>query len=381
MRKILLILPILFFVLACSNETKKEEVNNEMFGINSPKEKKEDYNSPILLDDIHIKLTPYIAVSENTKETDRLLRDRLNAAITKIGFGGEGSNPRFIIGPSISLLSQNVTSTAPTLYSNTYEINFMVVDVVTQTIFNTYSIEFKGVGASPEKAFLSGFRNTKLEGQEFFNFLKKSEQKINDFFEENCTSFIQQADVEAGMRNFDNAYVIISSIPIECKSCFEKIKNKKLKYFQESLNLKCDELLMSMRSELGKFNDPSASGFNEEAMSYYAMIDKQASCYKEAHTLYTNYLRKLKPAQKRDWDLKVKKYQDNLSLIVMKREFENKKTDDEQAFKVKMAEIESQTEIESNKKLLAKYKYDESPWLVKIFSSFGKLINGEMKTN
>jgi hypothetical protein len=45
-----------------------------------------------------------------------------------------------------------------------------------------------------------------------------------------------------------------------------------------------------------------------------------------------------------------------------------------------MAEIESQTEIEGNKKLLAKYKYDESPWLVRLFASFGKLFQGEMKT-
>ena len=380
MRNILLILPLVLFLFACSNETKKKDVNNDMFGSNSPKEKLEDYKSPLLLEDIHIKLTPYIAESENTKEASKLLRDRLNAAIVKVGFGGEGSNPRFIIGPSISLLSQNITSTAPTLYSNTYEINFMVVDVVTQTIFNTYTTEFKGVGASPEKAFISGFRNIKLEEHGFFNFLKKSEQKIISFFDENCASFIQQADVEAGIRNFDNAYVIISSIPVECKSCFEKIKDKKLKYFQGSLSLKCNELLMSMRAELGKHNDPSASGFNAEAMSYYAMIDQQSSCYKEAQTLYTNYIRKLKPTQKRDWDLKLKKYEDNLSLIVMKREVENKKSADEQAFKVKMAEIESQTEIEGNKKLIAKYKYDESPWLVRLFSSFGKLFQGEMKT-
>jgi hypothetical protein len=88
----------------------------------------------------------------------------------------------------------------------------------------------------------------------------------------------------------------------------------------------------------------------------------------------------LKPKQKRDWDFRVKKYEDNLSLIVMKREMENKKSADDQAFKVKMAEIESQTEIEGNKKLLAKYKYDESPWLVRLFASFGKLFQGEMKT-
>jgi hypothetical protein len=382
MRKLLFIAPLALFFFACSNDnaTQKKDVDNDMFGSSATAEKDEDYKSPLQLEDIHIKLTPYVAESETTKDASRLLRDRLNSAIVKVGFGGEGSNPRFIIGPSISMLSQNITSTAPTLYSNTYEINFMVVDVVTQTIFNSYTVEFKGVGASPEKAFINGFRKVKLEDQGFFDFLKKSEEKIISFFDENCTSFIQQSDAEAGMRNFDNAYAIISSIPIECKSCFEKIKDKKLKYFQGSLNLQCNELLMSMRAELGKYNDPSASGFNAEAMSYYAMIDRQSSCYKEAQSVYTNYIRKLKPQQKRDWEFRVKKYEDNLSLIVMKRDNENQKSADDKAFRVKMSEIESRTEVEGNKKLLAKYKYDESPWLVRLFASFGKLFQGEMKT-
>ncbi|MFN5030835.1 MAG: hypothetical protein ACK5FX_01330, partial [Flavobacteriia bacterium] len=130
MRKLLIIVPLALLLFACSNDnaTQKKDVDNDMFGSSNPNEKEEDYKSPLQLEDIHIKLTPYVAETEQTKDASKLLRDRLNSAIVKIGFGGEGSNPRFIIGPSISMLSQNITSTAPTLYSNTYEINFMVVD-------------------------------------------------------------------------------------------------------------------------------------------------------------------------------------------------------------------------------------------------------------
>ena len=125
-----------------------------------------------------IKLTPFVPNYEGVGESgSKLLKDRLNAAITKIGFGGEGSNPRFVVGPSINIISQNMTSTAPTKYANTYEINFMVVDVMSETVFNTYKSEFKGVGDSPEKAFISGVRNVSFENQQFMDFLLESEKK------------------------------------------------------------------------------------------------------------------------------------------------------------------------------------------------------------
>lgn len=154
-----------------------------------------------------------------------------------------------------------------------------------------------------------------------------------------------------------------------------------MEYFQATLNLKCNELLMQMRAELGKYNDPSASGFNAEAMSYYAMIDRQSSCYKEAQGVYTNYIKKLKPQQKRDWEFKVKKYETEISMIMTQKEMDNQRAADDRELQIKMAEIESRTEIEGNKKLLAKYKYDESPWLVRVFASGSKLIKGEMSTN
>ena len=38
-------------------------------------------------------------------------------------------------------------------------------------------------------------------------------------------------------------------------------------------------------------------------------------------------------------------------------------------------------DVEGNQKLLAKYKHDESPWLIRMFSSGAKLWKGEMNTN
>jgi hypothetical protein len=364
-----------------ANNTLKKETNNSAFDNTSStladksKDAPESYN---IEDTISIKLTPYVAENPEIGATGmKLLRDRLNSGITKLGFGGDGSNPRFIIGPSITLLSKNITSTAPTKYANTYEINFMVVDVVTETIFTSYQTEFKGVGDSPEKAFLSGIRNVKFDNKQFVDFLVRAEEKIFSFFESKCSSILAEANSEAQMRNYDEAFSILKSIPSEAKECFMNVQDKKLEFFQLSLNKNCNEILAKMKAEFGKFNDPSASGFNTEAMSYYSMIDRQSECHDEAQEIYNKYLKNLDPKAMKAWNLEVKKW-----------DFEMKKYDDQmamaredQSFRrdysiyaldkdVKVAKIQADTESAGNKKLLKKYKYDESPWLLKVFGKF-----------
>ena len=343
---------------------------------------KNEEGSYILRDTLNIKLTPFVPELEGVGQMgSQLLKDRLNSAITKIGFGGEGSNPRFIIGPSISILTSDVTSTAPTKYANTYEINFMVVDVISETIFASYKTEFKGVGDSPEKAFISGIRNISYETSEFMDFLKKSENKILAYFETNCSSLLIEAEAEAGIRNYDNAFALLNSVPKESASCFEQVQMKKMEYFQLSLNTNCNELLAKMKAELGKYNDASGAGFNSEAMGYYSMIDSKSECYNEAQEVYKTYTAALNPTAKRDWEQKMVEYNDQIELVKMDKEFEREAAKDAHEYKFKLAELQAKTEIEGNKKLLAKYKHDESPWLIRLFSSGSKLFKGEMNTN
>ena len=317
---------------------------------------------------INIKLSPFIPSYPDLGESGKqLLVTRINSAVSKIGFGGDGANPRFIIGPSINLLSKNVTSTAPTKYANTYEVTLMSCDVVTETIFESYTFQVKGVGDSPDKAFINGFRDYKFDNEVFYKFLVKTEKKIQDFYNKNCNLFMQEADAQAKMRNYDAAFNILNNIPMEADQCYSTAAKKKEEYFQMSLNVNCQTILASMKSELGKANDASASGFNESAMSYYAMIDRQSSCFPEAEKIYQAYLKKLNPKAKRDWDFEMKKYQDQIDRINKLDQFKQDSVTMNFDYLKHKNEMQAKAEIEGNKKLLQKYQYDELPWIRKIF--------------
>jgi hypothetical protein len=297
----------------------------------------------------------------------QLLSTRINAAVSKIGFGGDGSNPRFIIGPSINLLSKNVTDTAPTKYANTYEVTLMTCDVVTETVFETYTFQVKGVGDSPEKAFINGFRNYKFDNNEFYKFLVSSEKKILQYYEQNCNTFLLEADAQAKMRNYDVAFTVLNNIPMEAQNCYAQVVTKKGEYFQLNLNSDCQSILASMKAEMGKANDPSAAGFNSAAMSYYAMIDQSSSCHKEAEKIYQDYLKKLNPKAKRDWDFQMQQYQDKIKKLERDDQFRNDSTMANFDYLKNKDEMQAKAEIEGNKKLLQKYQYDQLPWLRKVF--------------
>ena len=318
----------------------------------------------------NFKLSVYVADNPDLGlEGGRLIETRLNAAIAKFGISGNGANPRFFVGPVVNLISKNVTSSAPTKYMNSYEITLYAVDAINQTIFSSYTFTGKGVGDSPAKACISAFQSQKFNDADFYQFLKSAEEKILKYYNENCDVLITEAESEAATRNYSTAFNILNNIPKECAACFSKAAAKRVEYFQLSLNNDCQSLLANMKAELGKYSDPTASGFNDAAMGYYALIDNKSSCYPEAEKLYNNYIGKLNPKARRDWDFEMKKWE--REVVVADKEFQLKSDVamgnlEYMKFKEEMA---AKAEIEGNKKLLQKYQYDELPWIRRIFAS------------
>jgi hypothetical protein len=208
-----------------------------------------------------------------------------------------------------------------------------------------------------------------LKTAEFYSFLKKAELKIGEYYSMNCDKFLLQADAEIKERNFDAAYTILKNIPIDVGDCFKKALAKREIVFKGFMKQNCNETLLKMKAELGKMNDQTASGFNDDAMSYYVLIDKESTCYSESEKIYQKYLKGLKPAQKRDWEMKINQMEKQLS-------FRSDSMNATYAFNLKMKEMEGQAEIQGNKVLLDKYKedyyYDRLPWLRRVFH-LGKL--------
>ena len=194
MKKLLLSIFLIVGIFSCKNPGSEnnsadnalvKKSNDPTSGLVNPKPVVSNSSTSDLLEygeRVQIKLSPYIPDYVGFSEDEKaMLSSRLNSAIAEVGYGGEGSNPRFIIGPAITILSSEITSGAPTLYSINYEINFLVADIIDETVFASFTTQFAGVGQSPTKSFINGFKNVNLKTKEFYSFLKIAEQKIGEY--------------------------------------------------------------------------------------------------------------------------------------------------------------------------------------------------------
>jgi hypothetical protein len=305
----------------------------------------------------NIRFTPLVPPYPDLgSEGATLIENKINAIVSKYGVTGNVGNPAFVIIPAINISSKNITSTAPTMYANKYDVTFYTANILDGTIFSSASFSFKGVGESPLKAFINGLENAKINDQEFIKMLMDGKEKAIKYFEANCSKILQEAKSEATQKNFSQAILILKTIPKEV-SCYNSTVDLIENYFKMNNAENCSQLLSKMKAELGKQSE--IGGFNEKAMAYYALIPTDAPCFKDAQATYNNYLKKLDPKAKQKWEIE-------------EREFNLRKDKQEKdhIYAITKVELESKTAIEGQTALLDKYKkdaeYNKLPWLRKL---------------
>lgn len=304
-----------------------------------------------------IQFTPFIPpYPELGDEGVTLLTNKITALVSKFGISGNSGNPSFVIIPAINIVSKNMTSTAPTMYANSYQVTFYTASLRDGTIFSSADFSFKGVGESPLKAFINGIESTKINEADFNKMLSDGKDKAMEYYEAHCGNILQEANSLAIQKQYAEAILLLKAIPKEV-DCYKQTDVIIEKYFKLNLSENCNQLLAEMKAELGKQNE--VGGFNEQAMSYYSLIPTDAPCYKEAESIYGNYLKKLDPNAKQQWQKEEREF--NLR---------KDKQDQDHLYAITKAELESKTAIEGHTELLDKYKkdyeYEKLPWLRKL---------------
>jgi hypothetical protein len=361
---------ISIFTLSCGNNTQQAKVDsNEMSDSARAKllqEKKErlqgtqstgNINDTTTINWGDIRFTPFIPpYPELGDEGIAFLENKISSMVTKFGVSSNVGNPSFVIIPAINLISKNVTATAPTMYANTYQVTFYTACLTDGTIFSSADFTFKGVGESFLKSFINGLESSNFDEGKFKKLLSDGKDKALKYYESHCENMLEEAKNDASQKQYAEAILLLKTIPSEV-SCYKSTGELLEKYFKMSLSENCDQLLAQMKAELGKQSD--IGGFNEQAMSYYALIPTDAPCFKEAQATYNRYLKKLNPNAKEQWQ------KDEREFNLKKDKQENDHT-----YEMTKAELESKTAIEGQTALLGKYKkdyeYEKLPWLRKL---------------
>ena len=255
-----------------------------------------------------------------------VLQNKLSNIVSQSGLGSS-KGQRFIITANCNLLTKDITPTAPPMHAYTVEVTLYVGDGIDGTLFSSYSMTCKGVGETPDKAYLAALKTIKTNNSEITDFINEGKTKIIEYYNSQCDFLITKAKSQASMENYDDALYMLVGIPEVCKDCFMKAQSELAGIYRSKINKECVVQLNKARAAwMPRPNADDTRSSAMEASKMLAEINPYADCYNDALSLMREIGKKMEEIDKREWEF-MKKMEDNrhkeaLSSIQATKEIE-----------------------------------------------------------
>jgi|TARA_B110000259_G_scaffold103520_1_gene119065 hypothetical protein len=310
-------------------------------------------------DEARIVLSTFIPddILENAPSARKLFATKLGQIATRNGMGGGGASGdnRFIISGDINILTKDITATAPVKYLVTIETTLAVGDGIDGKAFSTEYVEFKGIGNSEDKAFISAIRKINPRHKLIKQVIQQGKEKIIEYYNSRCDFILKEASALADSRKFDEAIFLLNQVPEVTKDCYDKSMDLAVEIIKRKFEFECQskiseakaliatgdfsgasQILNFFSQDMDCYNDVEAllkqinvglcSKYLGEARGHWAnrnsssaanalaKINASSPCYQESLQVAKEISGYLDEKEQRDWDLNYEKYKDNLAV-------------------------------------------------------------------
>lgn len=243
----------------------------------------------------------------------QMLKNKLMQVATLNGLGGVESGSQFAIVPLVSIISKDVTPTAPPQIALKADVTLYIVDVLSHNIFSQTSIEVKGVGNTEDRAYSQALNNLNPRHGQFRGFVEKGKEKIVEYYNSQCDVIISSAKALAGQKKFEDALAILYNVPDVSRECFDKCMGISVDIYQEYANHKCNEYLSAAKAGwAGKDLNRVEENLGK--------ITPDMACYPDAMQLVEQITAAVEAEGASSWTFKMKRYDDSIDLQKMKIE-------------------------------------------------------------
>ena len=284
MKKILLI-----FVLLCTTHIKAQE----------------------RLDDIgRITIHAYVPESENLPfESHKLLETKLTQIISENGIADNENYVRFVLTAKINVISKDIVAGPPQRISQKLDITLILGDVEEDKVYSQLTISGIGIGQNMEKSFISAIKNIKPRNQAITSFIQEGKEKMLAYYQTHCEDLITKAKKQASQQNYEDALMILTSIPDVCTDCFNQAALIAAPIYTDMIEARGAMFLNQARSEWAK--NPTREGA-KETIRLLSQINFAASCQPQVSSLMREITAKMNEIDRREWEHQVKVYQDGI---------------------------------------------------------------------
>lgn len=234
-----------------------------------------------------ITISPYIPEDTELDVTaTRLLKTKLLQIVTANEAVG-GFDRRFIIVPSVNVLSETETGTIPQKTSIKVNITFYIGDGVAGTLFNSSNMEVTGVGDSHTDALYSAIRKINVKDASIQALITEAKGRIAEYYNTTAPTLIKEAEGFMASYKYEEALACLSVIPSLCSS-YDKAQTLISKCGSKIIERDNNSLLTKAKAAWS--TNPNEVGASE-ASSYLSQIIISSAYYKNEVDKLTKQMR------------------------------------------------------------------------------------------
>lgn len=235
------------------------------------------------------------------------IETKLQRALASNGIGDMDYTQRFVLAAKVDVVQNDVMPSNPPRVSKKLDLTLMVGDVIENKIYETCTMSLAGIGTNDAKAFVSAFSRVNPNNEDLQTMLAAAKEEIMAYYENNCDYIISNANSLAGQQKYDEAIARLMSVPEVCKECYEKCRAAAVEIFEQKLDADCSALLNEAKNEWMYSKDAKAAA---KVAEIFSRIDPLWTGYPEVVKFRNEISAKLSADEKREWDMMVKKYED-----------------------------------------------------------------------
>lgn len=263
------------------------------------------------LDDIgRISIHAYVPEREELPyEARKLLETKLSQIISSNGIADNENFVRFVLTAKINVISKDIVAGPPQRVSQKLDVTLMLGDIEEDKVYSQLTMSAIGVGQSYEKSFISAFKSINPKNTAITTFIQEGKEKIMGYYQAHCENLIVEAQKQASLQNYEDALMLLASIPDVCTDCFDEAVRTAAPIYTDMIEARGAECLNQARAVWAK--NPTKDGARD-ATRLLSQINFAASCQPQAATLMREITSKMNEIDNREWEHQMQVYRDGI---------------------------------------------------------------------
>lgn len=268
-------------------------------------------------DDIgRIILSPYVVSNANIPSyAVPIVENKLTQIVTKQGVSGLSLNNRFVITANLVEMSKEVTATTPAMIAVTLTPTIYIGDVVTGDLYSSCELPLlRGVGETETKAYINAVKALNVNHQSVVLCINSGKKRIIEYYNSQIDFIIADAMALVDSQQFDEAMLVLASVPDVCKDAYVKAHEKIGEIYKKKVDLEGEKLY---NEAYATWNTAKTKESATRVVELLAEINPVSSAaeksrvlVKEVEGYYAELEERRREIEERNWAFMVMQYED-----------------------------------------------------------------------